>query len=213
MGRSIKAQVIALAKEDPFLTVEELARAVETTTSYVRTILSEAQLSLNEMRREYARRLEQSAGRKKQLSIAITGELRISQTKGKDVSPKVLEWVDLELFQASAAQAFGSNLGYVRLITPHSLRLVHKVSNLRDLLPAKYRKNLEVKGQRIEVCLAPAELASLLKIPKHSQVIELTTLLHCKDEPVALETKWLGAEGLVLEWSGMDSELKLSSGS
>ncbi|NLK08464.1 MAG: hypothetical protein GX316_07165 [Firmicutes bacterium] len=53
-----KEQILALARQDPFLKVEEIALQVETTPPYVRTTLSEADVSLMQLRREYARQME-----------------------------------------------------------------------------------------------------------------------------------------------------------
>ncbi|MGM0472227.1 MAG: hypothetical protein ACQEQI_08105 [Bacillota bacterium] len=54
-----KEKVVCLAKYDPFLKVEELATKVGTTPHYVRTVLSEAELSLTKLRREYAKKMEE----------------------------------------------------------------------------------------------------------------------------------------------------------
>lgn len=43
-----------LAKEDPFLTIEKIANLANTTTRYVRTVLYEKGISLQELRRVYA---------------------------------------------------------------------------------------------------------------------------------------------------------------
>src|SRR5690606_825744 len=55
--QSKKAKVLRLARTDPFLSVDEIARAVGTTSRYVRTSLSEAGLTLTELRRRFARDL------------------------------------------------------------------------------------------------------------------------------------------------------------
>lgn len=54
-GESKKARVLRLAQTDPFLSVDEIARKVGTTSRYVRTSLSEAGLTLTELRRRFAR--------------------------------------------------------------------------------------------------------------------------------------------------------------
>ena len=51
-----KERVIYLAQEDPFLKVEKIAQLAETTSHYVRTVLSEADLSLTKLREDYARK-------------------------------------------------------------------------------------------------------------------------------------------------------------
>ena len=58
-SQSKKARVLCLARSDPFLTVEEIARAVGTTSRYVRTSLSEAGLTLTELRRRFVEDLRQ----------------------------------------------------------------------------------------------------------------------------------------------------------
>lgn len=213
MDRSIKAQVIALAKSDPFLTVDELAHKAQTTPSYVRTILSEAQLSLNEMRREYAKRLERNIEAKQMEALEVQKELRIIKIAATTVTPEVESWLGHELFQASAPQKIGSQLGYARLITPEALNFVDDYSTIRDLLPRSIAQHLEVKEQRAEIIPASQGLASFLQLPKLSWILQLTTSLYHQNAPIAIETTWAGADGLVLEWSQTEPELKLSMGS
>ncbi|NMB02817.1 MAG: hypothetical protein GX971_15060 [Firmicutes bacterium] len=213
MDRSVKARVIALAKRDPFLKVEELAAEAQTTASYVRTILSEAQLSLNEMRREYARRLERNVDTKQmEMGLEIQKELRITRINGAMVQPAIPIWEGEELYQASAPEKLGPLTCYVRLITPCPLKIMEKYSSLRDLLTSPSDQQLEVKEQRVEIIPAPEELARILNLPKFSQLLQLTTTLYQGKLPLAVETKWFGAEGLVLEWSKLESELKVGRG-
>src|SRR5690554_4528519 len=55
-----KEIIIENASRDPFLKIEELAKTADTTSRYVRTILSEADLSLMKLRKEYVRKIENS---------------------------------------------------------------------------------------------------------------------------------------------------------
>lgn len=64
-----KDYIIRLAQDDPFLKIEEIAVMANTTTRYVRTILSEANLSLMDLREEYARKMEKYSELKILLSI------------------------------------------------------------------------------------------------------------------------------------------------
>lgn len=50
--------MLELARRDPFLKIEEIAVHAETTPRYVRTILSEAKVSLMELRKNYARSMQ-----------------------------------------------------------------------------------------------------------------------------------------------------------
>lgn len=214
MDQSIKGQVIALARRDPFLTVKDLAQEAGTTTRYVRTILSEVGLSLNEMRKEYAKRLERGIGAEhKTEPPRVEQELRITKVAGEKISPQVESWLELELFQASVLQTSGPLLSYVQLITPQRLTVQTGYVGLRELLPAFSLGDLETGRQKAEVVQAPEALAQVLGLPKFSQVLKLTTLLHKAGEPVALEVRWLGLDGLILEWSKLEPELKVAFGS
>ncbi|MFW6007415.1 MAG: GntR family transcriptional regulator [Halanaerobiales bacterium] len=54
-----KEQIINFAQSDPFLKISDIAKHVETTPRYVRTILSEADISLMNLRKKYARNMEE----------------------------------------------------------------------------------------------------------------------------------------------------------
>lgn len=208
---SIKEQVIRLAQEDPFLTVENLAQKATTTSRYVRTILSEAGLSLNQMRKEYARRLERNLdGEQGKEGTVFQEELRITKVSGAKISPPVREWLKLELFRASALQKLGSLVSYVELITPEALLLETSFTSVRELLPAKSLAELEIGTQKAEIVLPSKGLQNLLDLPRFSQAFRLTTCLTKKGLPLALEIRWLGLEGLVLEWSQLEPELKVN---
>lgn len=53
-----KEQIINFAQSDPFLKISDIAENVQTTPRYVRTILSEANISLMKLREKYARNME-----------------------------------------------------------------------------------------------------------------------------------------------------------
>ncbi len=53
-----KEQIINFAQSDPFLKISDIAEHVQTTPRYVRTILSEANISLMKLREKYARNME-----------------------------------------------------------------------------------------------------------------------------------------------------------
>lgn len=215
MDGSIKDRVIALAKSDPFLKVKDLAQKAGTTAPYVRTILSEAGLSLNEMRRSYARRLERtSQAGPVQGEFPVQAELTVSKTAGSKAAPEVPNWAGLDLFQAVCLDQSAAVPCYVQLLTPKELRLSADFTglDLRSLISAADLEQLEVAGQRAEVVQASPELAEVLDLPPESQVVKLTTFLTAREELLALEIKWLSLEGLVLEWSKRRPELKVSIG-
>jgi len=51
-----REKIVHLAKDDPFLTVEKIATLADTTARYVRTVLYENNISLQELRKLYALR-------------------------------------------------------------------------------------------------------------------------------------------------------------
>ena len=61
-AKTKKDKILNIARQDPFLKVEEIAAKVGTTPRYVRTILSDAKISLMQLRRSYARRMEERLG-------------------------------------------------------------------------------------------------------------------------------------------------------
>ena len=68
-GQETKKEfIIKVSQEDPFLRIEEIANLASTTPRYVRTILSEANLSLMDLRKKYARKMEKD----KELKIMIS---------------------------------------------------------------------------------------------------------------------------------------------
>ena len=214
MEQSKKGQVIALAKADPFLTVKDLAKEAATTTRYVRTILSEAQLSLHEMRRSYARRLQLNAGViELPEDISVQEELTITKVVGGKVVPDIPSWAELELFQASIVRRSSSVLCYVQLLTPEQLTISVKPHDLRELLPEWCRAKLEIGGQKAMIQRAPEGLAAALALPEPSQIVKLMTFLTVDDRPVAVELKWFGLEGMILQWSKLQPELEVRLGS
>lgn len=214
MEQSKKGQVIALAKADPFLTVKDLAKEAATTTRYVRTILSEAQLSLHEMRRSYARRLQRNAGAiEPQEDFSVQEELTIIKVAGGKVVPDIPSWAELELFQASIVRRSSSILCYVQLLTPEQLTIAVKPHDLRELLPQSCREKLEISGQKATILPAPKGLGVALALPETTQVVKLMTFLTVDDRPVAVELQWFGLEGIVLQWSKLQPELEVRLGS
>lgn len=79
-----KEQIINFAQNDPFLKISDIAGYVQTTPRYVRTILSEANISLMKLREKYARsmekRLQTNAEPETEKSlklIPVTGDMEI----------------------------------------------------------------------------------------------------------------------------------------
>lgn len=208
MAESIKAKVITLAQGDPFLTVDELSERSGTTSRYVRTILSEAGLSLNKLRRQYARRLEKRLGEEAgNEPEQITAELEIIRITGKEVHSSLCPWgAEEKLFQLSALGRRGDLLVYEQIVTPTSVTVCPDYINLRQLLPNG--GELTVGEQKIEV-VRGSSLNSLLALAQSEPVFRLSSVLLAQGEIAALERLWFGLEGVSLRWSRQETELKV----
>ena len=71
-----KEQIINFAQNDPFLKISDIAEYVQTTPRYVRTILSEANISLMKLREKYARSMEKRLQTQDEPEIANSIRLR-----------------------------------------------------------------------------------------------------------------------------------------
>ncbi|MFW5995956.1 MAG: GntR family transcriptional regulator [Halanaerobiaceae bacterium] len=93
-----KEQIINFAQSDPFLKISDIAEHVQTTPRYVRTILSEANISLMKLRERYAKnmeeRLEKDKGNNLQAKVSLrpeysynnhdTGQIQIEDCREKE---------------------------------------------------------------------------------------------------------------------------------
>ncbi|HHY09537.1 MAG TPA: hypothetical protein GX528_03105 [Firmicutes bacterium] len=209
MDRSTKEKVIAQARQDPFLTVEEIAKMAETTERYVRTILSEADLSLTQMRKTYARSLERRLGRlvPKQ-DLPVQKELKISQLRSARLAGKLNLPQGQELFEISHLTTKKGVLSYVQLVTAEQVVLAPQRNCLRELLP--YPAGEVYAGeQKAETVAAGPGLAEILDLLPDQRVLKISTLLHRGKEPIALEFRWLPWEGIVLRWSAQSREVEV----
>ena len=71
-----KEQIINFAQSDPFLKISDIAEHVQTTPRYVRTILSEANISLMKLREKYAKNMEERLEKDKSNSLQAKVSLR-----------------------------------------------------------------------------------------------------------------------------------------
>ncbi|MFW5787520.1 MAG: GntR family transcriptional regulator [Halanaerobiales bacterium] len=80
-----KEQIINFAQSDPFLKISDIADHVQTTPRYVRTILSEANISLMKLREKYARNMEKRLKNNKsgrlQAKVSLKEEYSYNQLK------------------------------------------------------------------------------------------------------------------------------------
>src|SRR5690554_2072979 len=93
VSQSIKERIISVTRGDPFLTVEQIAKKSKTTPQYVRTTLSEARLSLANLRRDYARQMERKLGQEELglefNDVPLSMDIRFTKTKDPLASKKL----------------------------------------------------------------------------------------------------------------------------
>lgn len=225
-----KSLVVDQARRDPFLTVEEIAASVGTTPRYVRTVLSEARLSLAQLRKAYARQMERVApqgshGRRADWTplslydsleiegiVAIPGEIAVR--KGED--PVAAAYLGLEphsplLLAARCLHVDGKPLLYntVATVRDFSLRpdpgtpaqpLSHLLGLNDEERPRTSVRIESVEGERI-----PSDVREALT---PSAVLVVRQGLGTQERRIGLESFWI--DGTRLRFTlGADGQLRL----
>lgn len=140
-----RSQIVALARRDPFLRIEEIAGRAETTPRYVRTVLSEERLSLMDLRRHYARTMERRLeGERPPHSIAWppadwpSGPLSVARGREPEWASRLAADPTEPLLGVSRLRFMANRPILVeRLVTAQTVRLVAAVAAgepLRTLL-------------------------------------------------------------------------------
>lgn len=212
---TIKEKTLRVARQDPFLTIEEIAEEVSTTPRYVRTILSEAKLSLMELRKEYAKRMEKKLQPTVERPIGpIDPELQVRRITDASTAKWLLVGEDEELWQVSQRQRVGTTLAYVQITTYKEITLNSKVDSVRQLLLSGNTCKIMQKNQWVEVVESIPELRRILQVNNKQPLLKLYTLLYNDEQqPIALETMWLPSEGIFLKWGSEFPEITLELGS
>jgi len=109
-----REKIVRLAKDDPFLTVEKIATLADTTARYVRTVLYENNISLQELRKLYALRWKPASEAKEgayelerllyplaQQHIDATEIVHLTASKSKKIKEGIFTAKDLVLKQIS----------------------------------------------------------------------------------------------------------------
>lgn len=208
-----KDTILALARRDPFLKIEEIATKADTTPRYVRTILSEARLSLMELRKEYARTMQRRLGVDVTVKGANHGLTDALTSSGRHVAVNQLGVV--KTVNSELARTLGVAPSEPLLVLTR-LRLVDKrpffvnqiVTNqvltvgtdvMESTLPLRQLLGLEIPGRTVfldrsvEVIPADDAIASSLAILPGSPVIQSGNLIVTDDVPVGIEYNYFDA--------------------
>ena len=214
MAKSTKEKVIHLAQTDPFLTVEQLAQRSETTPRYVRTILSEARISLAQLRKEYARSMERRLANQERvyfdLHLPLTNELHVKEIQNAQFSNMLQLPSDAVLFQVSHLTQMNEIAVFNQLVTGQGVTVIPNCTSLRELI-SDDNMDLESREQWVEVLDAPERLQNALGSRYNRQVFRLCAVLYHDKHPVALEFLWFPVDGVALHWSGKPLEVKISA--
>lgn len=115
-----KEQIINFAQSDPFLKISDIAEYVQTTPRYVRTILSEANISLMKLREKYARnmekRLKNDEHSELQAKVSLREEYSFNDLDSGDIE---IESADQNLFQD--IESFNENDELIRIYQVQSV--------------------------------------------------------------------------------------------
>lgn len=209
-----KDHIIRLAQDDPFLRVEEIAAAAGTTSRYVRTTLSEARLSLMDLRRNYVRHMEKHM--KAHIAAGSDGEQSITEYDSNDDKQseenavdgvRLMKFIDPEINDAlminrsqpllkisRVTMVDGKPLYIEEIITHKNLTvsedMVSSKKPLRQLLALEKRNATQFINRYIEMENASKRLAERLSITEGAPVIKSTHIITIKGERVAIENNY-----------------------
>ena len=168
-----KERVIYLAKQDPFLKVEKIAQLAETTSHYVRTVLSEADLSLTKLRENYARKNEVDSYDQNQLVLDLLNLDKLENIKYEVQSDLILnknynfdvhcenEFKETLVFKSNGQPIFINSL---------FLATDHNVDNSKEL---KKISDLSVSDVEVTLKSCDPKVAELLKSKANNPIIVL----------------------------------------
>lgn len=208
-----KDVILALARRDPFLKIEEIAQRAGTTPRYVRTILSEARISLMELRKEYARTMQRRLGVDVVIPDATHGLTGALTGAGRHVGVNqlgVVKSVNAELAATLGVPETEPLLILTRLrlvddrpffinqiVTHQTLTVDADV--MASERPLRLALGLEIPGRTrfvdrsIEVIPSDEAMATSLGIEEGEPVMKLGNLIVTDDEPVGIEYNYFSA--------------------
>ncbi|ACL69253.1 hypothetical protein [Halothermothrix orenii] len=218
-----KEKILENARRDPFLKIEELAKKANTTPRYVRTILSEANLSLMELREQYARKMEDKNTKISEklllgqlLNVAFSSKVKpLSKDELLFNNPQDLDNLSGDLNREYFYQS------YLHLLkeTPWSVSTIifnneafeEKFLKGKEDLFANdlYTKicrclessKIQVSDIIIDVEISNAQLAATLKLPPLSPVFRVKQILKDNDDEIALFLAYFNSKQVTLSFS------------
>ncbi|ADL11897.1 UTRA domain-containing protein [Acetohalobium arabaticum] len=210
-----KEQIINFARNDPFLKISDIAEHVQTTPRYVRTILSEADISLMKLREKYARNMEERLqvkdGNSQKAEIRLTnqqgdmetGNIRFNQITEQEFDELQKIDSEQELYKVSQRQLVnGEPFGLQEVITYLDSEVIEEknqdLNSLYELFGEDSLSKLKFKNNVMQVETANQFLAKLLDIDRDAPIIKSQRLILIGKMSVAIENCFFDANEVEL---------------
>ena len=217
-----KEHILTLAQRDPFLRVEEIAAQAETTPRYVRTILSEARISLMQLRRHYARTMERRLGVNVTVDRPDQGLTDALSLAGnhvgvhkvqvvKVVDPELAEILgvagDEPLLKASRVRSVNERPFFVSEVITHKSLVVSEdlatsEKPLRQLLGLEIANETTFVDRSLEVEEAAPYIAACLGLAAGDPVIKSGNTIVTRGERVGIEYNYFEARRVRFVFAG-----------
>lgn len=225
---SKKERVLRLAQTDPFLSVDEIANMVGTTSRYVRTSLSEAGLTLTELRRRFAedmrKRLKEAGAERTRrgttpdsgnTKAAVEGGarertyyMRVGQLVDAQAASLLGTEPDTPLLQVSRLRLLDGQPLYINvLVTTEQLTVNEQLLtgdgpmyNLLDQVLAGKARPM-VDRRTVDIVPASKSFAESLGVKLGHPLLRSGTLITTSpgNEPIAIEFNYFDAMSVRLE--------------
>lgn len=224
-----KEHIVELATSDPFMQIAEIAAAADTTPRYVRTILSEARLSLSQLRRDYARMMERRLKVRVELPHATQGLAGVLARTGAKTAlchPRVSHIVDCAVSKAlllspgepllcvsRSRSVDGSPFFLSQVITPNHIVLgegfLTSDQPLRRILGLEVPGETQFVDRSLEVVKADNCTAESLALREGSPVLKCGNVIVTRGKRVGIEFNYFDAFRVRLFVESGDYSLKI----
>lgn len=218
-----KDEIVRLAMADPFMSVDEIAVKVGTTPRYVRTILSEAGLSLLALRRRYARQMEERLGLDVRVARGGQGLARALRETGSRLEtsglrvaqvrdPEIAVWLDVDpetpLLEVSRVRTVDGRPFYVNQVVTRRELTVHELvpaedTPLREALGFHVAGEASLAERTLDVIPASKYLAQSLHVEPGTPVLRSGNVIRVGSQRVAVEFNYFDATRVRLVLEGV----------
>ncbi|PRX25245.1 hypothetical protein BX659_1226 [Orenia metallireducens] len=214
-----KEQIINFARHDPFLKISDIAENVETTPRYVRTILSEANISLMELREKYARNMEQRlAGKESNLQKATVrllkedGDIKVSEITLQRISnfdcrELMKTHPDEELYKITQKKLIdGKPYSLQEIITYLSTDInqerIANLDSLYELFGNKGVEGFKFRSNVVQVESYNPLISTNLGLKEEDPIIKSQRLILIDKMPIGVENFYFDANSIQLVFPG-----------